>query len=147
MKCLTICQPYARLIVIGQKRVENRTWPTRYRGPLLIHAGVNRAWMDESEAQAAQRFGEPLVFGAVVGRAELVGCVDITYVRQLMVDQALCQSSRWHWLPEHEHANGPWCWVLENVERFAVPVPMKGRQGLFDVDDALMAKAAVESPA
>lgn len=151
MKCLTICQPYTHLIVIGQKRVENRSWPTWYRGPLLLHAGVSRAWMDESEADAEQRFGEPLVFGALVGRCDLVGCVPRGMLDVNLSNDDLARSSeissRWPWLAKHEHANGPWCWVLDNVERFAVPVPMKGRQGLFDVDDALVAVAAVESPA
>ncbi len=44
MKALTICQPYAELIMRGVKRVENRTWATRYKGALLIHAGKSREW-------------------------------------------------------------------------------------------------------
>lgn len=39
MKALTISQPYASLIARGEKFVENRRWPTPYRGPLAIHAG------------------------------------------------------------------------------------------------------------
>ena len=38
MKALSIKQPWAWLIVNGFKDVENRTWRTKYRGPLLIHA-------------------------------------------------------------------------------------------------------------
>lgn len=34
MKALTIHQPYAELIRRGEKVIENRTWPTSYRGPL-----------------------------------------------------------------------------------------------------------------
>ncbi|MFA7254088.1 MAG: hypothetical protein WC107_06075, partial [Patescibacteria group bacterium] len=52
MKALTVCQPYASLIVgwpgidpDDVKRVENRTWPTSYHGPLLIHAGKSRLWL------------------------------------------------------------------------------------------------------
>src|SRR3546814_4442712 len=45
MKALTICQPYAELILLGLKRVENRSKPTRHRGPLLIHAGKSRDWL------------------------------------------------------------------------------------------------------
>lgn len=46
MKAITICQPYAELIACGEKRVENRTWPTNHRGMLYIHAGKNRSWLD-----------------------------------------------------------------------------------------------------
>ena len=45
MKCLTICQPWAWAIVAAGKDVENRTRPTRYRGPLLIHAGASRRFL------------------------------------------------------------------------------------------------------
>ena len=39
MRKLTIRQPWASLIICGEKDVENRTWTTRYRGELAIHAG------------------------------------------------------------------------------------------------------------
>lgn len=49
MKVLTIKQPYASLIAFGIKRYEFRTWMTRYRGEVLIHAGksVDKKAMDE----------------------------------------------------------------------------------------------------
>lgn len=42
MKALTIRQPWASLIAAGVKTIETRSWSTRYRGPLAIHAG--RRW-------------------------------------------------------------------------------------------------------
>lgn len=49
MKVLTIKQPYASLIVAGIKKYEFRTWKTKYRGEVLIHAGksVDKKAMDE----------------------------------------------------------------------------------------------------
>ena len=38
MKVLTIKQPWATLIMQGNKRFEFRSWQTKYRGDLLIHA-------------------------------------------------------------------------------------------------------------
>lgn len=38
MKAISIRQPWAWLIVNGYKDIENRTWNTKYRGPVLIHA-------------------------------------------------------------------------------------------------------------
>jgi hypothetical protein len=40
MKILSIRQPWASLIVAGVKDVENRTWPMRYRGRVLIHSSL-----------------------------------------------------------------------------------------------------------
>jgi len=35
-------------------------------------------------------------------------------------------------------AEGPWCWLLADPRPLAVPVPYRGRQGLFDVPDAFL---------
>ena len=39
MKVITIKQPWATLIAKGYKEYEFRTWKTKYRGDILIHAG------------------------------------------------------------------------------------------------------------
>lgn len=39
MKTLTLHQPWASLVALGVKSIETRSWSTRYRGPLAIHAG------------------------------------------------------------------------------------------------------------
>lgn len=113
MKALTICQPYAELIARGEKWIENRTWPTSYRGPLAIHAGKSRDWLDDGEEQEHPG----MAFGAVVAIADLVDC---RRVEDLPPE-----------LANHEHANGPWCFVLENVRRID-PVPARGAQGFWE---------------
>lgn len=40
MRALTIRQPWASLVALGVKTIETRSWSTRYRGPLAIHAGA-----------------------------------------------------------------------------------------------------------
>ncbi|MBL8866467.1 MAG: ASCH domain-containing protein, partial [Planctomycetia bacterium] len=46
MLALSIHQPWAHAILHFGKSVENRTWSTSYRGPLLIHAAKSRASYD-----------------------------------------------------------------------------------------------------
>jgi hypothetical protein len=75
MKALSIRQPYSWLIVSGHKDIENRTWPTRFRGHFLIHAGKRFAGdRNKWEWPAIDR---PASFemGGIVGEAELVDCV------------------------------------------------------------------------
>jgi hypothetical protein len=128
MRALTVCQPYASLIVGGSKRVENRRWPTRYRGPLLIHAGKSTAWLDRWAAgvPADIPLPDPLPMGAIVGQVEVVTCLSI---------EEVVGSRRGHlaWLDRHPHAEGPWCWILQRPEQYAVPIPYRGSQGIFDV--------------
>ncbi len=73
---LSVKQPWAALILAGRKTVEVRTWPTRRRGRVLIHAGKvpdprPEAWAhvdtDELRLAAAR-------VGGIVGEAEVVGC-------------------------------------------------------------------------
>lgn len=129
MKALTICQPYAELIARGDKPIENRSWPTRYRGPLLIHAGKSRDWLGDDDEEAALYAVNVLEipFGAIVAAADLVACLHIQQAWPV----------HWRHLQAHEHANGPWCWVLENVRRAPRAVPWKGAQGLWDVPTEL----------
>ncbi|MBA4063464.1 MAG: hypothetical protein C0501_07080 [Isosphaera sp.] len=74
---LSVRQPWAALLVAGVKTVEVRTWPTRRRGPVLIHAGRlpderpdGWALLDTPELRAWVGLG-----GGVIGVADLVDCV------------------------------------------------------------------------
>jgi hypothetical protein len=124
MKVLTLRQPWAWLAVSGFKDIENRSWATDFRGPLLIHAGKAKPHRDDLE-WAAERLAAawgvhlPDVFtlGALVGRVHVIDCV---------------QTSRSVW-----HVPGSFGFVLSNAVAFENPVPLKGRLGLFRLGDAL----------
>ena len=77
MKIISIRQPWASLIVSGAKDVENRTWSTRYRGPILIHASrtVDKISNDEFQARFEMPLPAALLRGGVIGTAEIVDCV------------------------------------------------------------------------
>jgi hypothetical protein len=115
MKALSIRQPWAHLVVTGRKRVENRAWATRYRGPLIIHAGVR--WtdepIDEIENRHDIRIPRDLPRGGIVG---LVDLVDI--VRR----------------SDDPYFTGPLGWVFANAR--VLPFrPVVGRLGLFETDE------------
>lgn len=42
MKVLTLHQPQATLVALLLKKIETRSWSTKYRGPLAIHAAARR---------------------------------------------------------------------------------------------------------
>lgn len=126
MKAITICQPYAHLIAIGEKRVENRSWATEHRGPLAIHAGKSRKYLDP--ALGAKMPG--LVFGAVIATCQLYCCVPIEQIDGIIEEDP----ERFGWLVDHKHVEGPICWVLENVYRKVEPFYCRGERGLWDVN-------------
>jgi ASCH domain len=77
LKILSIRQPWASLIVSGAKDVENRTWPTRYRGLVLIHASLqaDAPTSEDIERRFGVRLPSDLPLGGIVGMTEIVDCV------------------------------------------------------------------------
>lgn len=135
LRGLTIRQPWASLIALGVKTIETRSWATSYRGPLVIHAGKRRPTVLEAmllyEAGVCSHLAvpfvwaktEPLVpYGAIVATCELVDVIP-TYPHMAV---------RWpDQMPYGDFTPGRFAWVLENIEPLAVPVPAKGRLGLW----------------
>jgi hypothetical protein len=83
MKALSIRQPWAWLIVNGHKDIENRTWSTKFRGRVLIHAGTGMTRDEYDDALAtALHVGyrsyfpprDQLERGGIVGVVTIVGC-------------------------------------------------------------------------
>ena len=66
---LSIRQPWAHRILQDGKDVENRQWPTRFRGPVLIHAGKGVDAEDREDMTADMRLG------GIVGVVEIADCV------------------------------------------------------------------------
>jgi hypothetical protein len=121
LPALSIRQPWADLILWGIKEVENRTWPTRFRGRLLIHAGrqVDSGALARLEASygVVLPAGYAPRTGAILGMVELVDCV------------------------EHHPSpffHGPWGFVLRDPVDFGVPIPAAGRLGIFQVPRELL---------
>jgi len=113
MKILSLLQPWAHLVASGAKDIENRNWPTRYRGPFLVHASRN------IDVEGCRRHGlQPadLDMGGVVGIAEIVDCVT-------------AHSSRWF--------EGPFGFVLRHPHTLPF-VKWKGTLGLREAPKALL---------
>lgn len=160
MKAITIREPWASLLATGHKHYETRSWATKYRGPIAIHAGkqLDNAFKDEHVAEQLQRCGitpenaKDLPLGAVIATADLVNVWHIVYHPGTDVDKAKhipigaeSLSTDKHapdfgdyFVPtEKEMALGYWvpgnyAWELQNVRILPEPIPAKGKQGLWD---------------
>lgn len=124
MKALSIRQPWAWLIIHGGKDIENRTWSTKYRGRILVHAskGFSRAEYDAAIDTIVAQGIDPLPFdlpgfkqlefGGIIGSVEIVDCVTAS-------------DSPWFF--------GPHGLLLSDPQPLPFQ-PMKGRLGLFNTE-------------
>lgn len=119
MKALSIRQPWAWLIVNGHKPVENRTWRTKVRGRIAIHASAKMTRLDWMTAGfLCQKAGiylpppEDLPTGGIVGYATVADCVDD-------------HPSLWF--------TGPHAFVMEQANPSPL-IPCKGKLGFFEVE-------------
>jgi len=114
VKVVSVKNPWAFALVAGWKTVENRAFPVRHRGPLLIHASLSRSDLGaESDRMPALPPYDELVYGAIIGAVELVDCVRLDEVADLA------------------YAIGPWCWLVANPRRLPAPHTCRGRLGLW----------------
>lgn len=166
MKVLTVRDPWATLLAVGAKEIETRSWFTRYRGEVAIHASKGLS-ADESLSslvppisRALDRFlplkiaarPEKWPRGAIVAVGTLVEIWPITRYRGEQV--VSCQ------VDGHDHRAGDvvtvgsepvsdkeeglglYCtgrfgWLIADIRR-VVPVPAKGRLGLWTFDGDLV---------
>lgn len=125
MRALSIKQPWAWCIVNGIKDIENRTWKTSYRGPVLIHASrqfdEGFDWKGFKWICEQQNIKRPLIQeflkGYIIGQAELIDCVD-------------SHPSSWF--------TGPWGFVLGSPKAFKDPIPYRGMLGIFNIPDRVV---------
>ena len=137
MKALSIKQPWAWLICAGYKDVECRSWPTKYRGRIYIHAGKRfdyESWCNmlsglvpgasSCQLTLSERFhghnGDSLL-GAIIGEADIVDC------KYRFGDENDNLYSKWH-------SRGQYGFILANPVLYGNPIPCKGRLGFFEPD-------------
>jgi len=121
MKCITLTQPWASLILDGKKKIETRSWKTCYRGPLGIHAGMK---IDAESRDACIRFHydtKTIIRGAILCTCTLLDCVQFPNLL-IKID------------PYGDFRAGRWGWILKDIKPLQWPVPAKGALSLWDFE-------------
>jgi len=120
MKALTLRPHWAWFVVNGHKDIENRSWPTRLRGRIWIHASSNRVtkadykyFVTICDERRIRKFPqrEDFKIGGIVGSVEIEDCV---------------VQSPSYWF------RGEFGFVLKNARKTKFK-PMKGKLGFFEV--------------
>ena len=121
MKVLTIKQPWATLIMQGDKRFEFRSWQTKYRGDLLIHAG--KGIDKEAMKRLSKYIMQDLPAGKILGKVTLTDCIkmspELKENKDIYTDSSFKEN---------------YGWQLENVEVFDKQIDAKGKLSLWDYE-------------
>lgn len=142
MKALSLTRPWTELVLAGVKDVENRTWPTKHRGWLVIHGA--KSYDKSAVSLTALLERERRLSSADLAAIDM--CVlgpeaDMGYLGLVRVEDCHeagdldCYArgerrdgrcSPWAFLKQHH-------WVVTDALRFAVPIPGRGMLGVFEV--------------
>ncbi|WP_281885646.1 ASCH domain-containing protein [Paenibacillus sp. YYML68] len=149
MKAITIHQPWATMIALGEKRYETRGWRTKYRGPIAIHASKKDPFIildtlqNDQEEYIRDYFRERCRYsnsytinrlpkGAVIATAILKDCIKCidTFTGGYELENGV-----YVYHPEYEYgdfAPGRYAWELTAITSLSEPIPAKGQQGLWN---------------
>jgi len=143
VKAITLWGPWAQLIPLEIKHYETRSWATKYRGLLAIHAAKKIVPFHElfCGLSLEQRYyimrkicGEygdykNMPTGAIVATCNLVDCIEITarFIYSLSWLEKACG----------DYTLGRYAWILDDVKPLRKPIPAIGRQGLWNWKEAI----------
>jgi len=157
MKALSLTQPWASLIAIGAKRIETRSWETRYRGRLAIHAATGFP-NDAKRLCLEHPFLDMLYPAGLVGAGSLplgaiVAVAVLRSVREIAADLPSAYGEAfpnavWHTageVPFGDYAPGRFAWLLDGVVRLPEPIPCKGALGLWIVPSVVANQIPLEA--
>lgn len=143
MKAITILQPWASLVACGEKKIETRSWATRYRGEIAIHAAAKhtRLQFKDPYHDILSKYyklhvsykEDEIPYGSLIAIADLVDCAPFTSGVISGQDTILLNGEE---VPENEKLFGNcilgnWGWLLENI-RQVNPFPIKGQQRIWN---------------
>lgn len=129
MKVLSIKEPFASLIKDKKKKIETRSWRTKYRGELYIHASISNVPKERFNNEDFRELIKDvkLNHGHIICKCNLVDCIYMTkeYVENMK------KNHYQEYLCGH-YEEGRYSWVLDNIEPLKEPIKAKGQLSIWD---------------
>lgn len=129
MKVLSLTEPFATLILNGNKCVETRSWKTSYRGELYIHASmtkVSKIDLEDNELMSLVE-NKKMNFGYIICKCNLVDCV---YMTKEYVE--LMKKKNYQEFICGEYKEGRYAWILEDITPLKKPIKAKGKLNIWN---------------
>lgn len=162
---LTLTEPWASLVVLGEKEWETRGWSTSYRGLLLIQAAktmpryAQEACLKEPFDSVLSRHGllfderpedlgfktrqrVPFALGAIIGSVVLEDSVRTEKVSAAL--NAIPSARARNELAFGQFDTGRWAFRLAHPRKFAKPIPVRGQLGIWPISERTHSPAMIE---
>lgn len=128
MKVLSLRQPWASLIKYNIKKIETRSWYTKYRGELYIHASKTKVISKHVEHLEHLLNGIEIEYGCIIAKCKLVDCI---YMDEAFLE--LIKNNEIEYLCG-EYSIGRYAWILEDIEPLVKPIYGNGKLGIWNYD-------------
>lgn len=146
MRAVTIRQPWATLIALGEKRFETRSWATKHRGAIAIHAGKavdKKACAHPAIKTILSKHGystpNDLPIGAVIATGVLMDCwQSFTQEAQVVLESA-GRIKNINAFEEcvGDYTEGRYAWELDQMNILQKPIPAKGYLSLWNWEESI----------
>ena len=125
MKVLTLKQPWATLVAEGIKKYEFRSWKTKYRGKLLIHAG---AGVDKKELKRFEKLNLDYPSKRILAEVELEDCLELDNElnNKIIAENNIAYGSK---------KREGYAWKLTNIKKIKSKEIINGKLGLWNIDN------------
>ena len=121
MKCLSVCQPFADLIIQGKKTIELRKWNTKFRGEFLVHSPQKIRFDDCKRLKIKSNF----TVSAIIGKVELIDVKEYQNIEEIELDSDKHLASK-------NARDDKYGFILQNPKQLRVPIPCNGQLNFFD---------------
>lgn len=124
MKVLTLKQPWATLVAEGIKKYEFRSWKTKYRGKVLIHAG---AGIDKKEMDKFKELDLEFPSKRIIAVVDITDCLELDddLNKKIINENNIAYGDKYR--------NG-YAWKLSNVKKLNIEETINGQLGLWNCD-------------
>lgn len=132
MKVISLLEPWASLVKENVKHIETRSWKTKYRGELYIHASkkvLTKRKLKEYKNRLDLLNDTNFKYGYIIAKCKLVDCKKMNeeLIKEVKKNKKEYISG--------EYSIGRYAWYLEDIEALDVPIPTNGSLGIWNYKD------------
>ncbi len=124
LKVLTLRQPWATLVAEGIKKYEFRSWKTKYRGKVLIHAGSG---IDKEDMKKYENMNLEFPSRRILAIVEIEDCLELDdkLNKKIIAENNIAYGNKFR---------TGYAWKLNNIKKIDYNKEVNGQLGLWNID-------------